>query len=92
MDLSLKVATRAGKPIILGTIGWMILETLLRESPNVVTKEQLEQTVWYGEPPSSSALKVHIFRLREKVDKPFAAPLIHTVAGCGFAMRVDNEQ
>ena len=92
MDLSLKTATRAGEPIVLGSIGWMILEVLLRESPNVVSKEQLEQAVWHGELPNSSALKVHIFRLREKIDKPFNKPLIHTVAGYGFAMRVDNEK
>lgn len=91
MDLSLKTATRAGKPIILGNIGWIILETLLRESPNVVTKAELEQAIWYGEPPSSNTLKVHMFRLRDKVDNPFGYPLIHTVPGYGFAMRVENE-
>lgn len=92
MNLSLKTVTRAGQSIALGNIGWIILETLLKQSPDAVSKEQLEQIVWYGEPPSESSLKVHIFRLREKVDKPFAKALIQTIAGYGFAMRVEDER
>ena len=56
-----------------------------------MSKEQLEQAIWHGEPPSSGALKVHMFRLRDKIDKPFDIPLLKTVPGYGFTMRADNE-
>lgn len=91
LDLTMKQATRAGKTIELGSIGWKIVETLMRQSPNPVSREQLEQSVWQDDFPDKGALKVHIFRLRSKIDKPFATPLIHTVANQGFAMRDMNE-
>ena len=91
MDLNLKSATRANTRIELGSIGWKIVETLLRASPNPVSRETLEQTIWKDDFPDKSALKVHIFRLRSKIDKPFARPLIHTVANQGFAIRVGDE-
>jgi len=91
MDIGMKKATRNDVQIELGGIGWKIIETLLRASPNPVSREELEQTVWKDDFPDKSALKVHIFRLRSKIDKPFDKPLIHTIANQGFAMRVDNE-
>ena len=87
LNLSEKTACRAGVQLKLSPTGWSIVETLLRRSPEVVTKQELELAVWQGEPPDSNALKVHLFRVRQKVDKPFDYPLIHTVLNHGFAMR-----
>ena len=90
LDLSLKVATREGKPINLTPTGWKLLELLMRESPNVVSREQLEDAVWSGDQPDSNSLKVHLYRLRDQVDKPFDTRLIHTIAKHGFALRVSD--
>lgn len=87
LDLSQKTATRGGKPIALTPTGWTLLETLVKESPNIVTKEQLEQAIWFDSQPDSNALKVHLCRLRQKVDKPFDTRLIHTLANRGFVAR-----
>lgn len=92
MDLSTKIATRGDKHIQLGTIGWKIIETLLRASPNVVSRTQLEDAIWRDDTPESGALKVHISRLRSKIDKPFDLPLIQTIPNHGFAMRVENDK
>ncbi|MCG7531063.1 response regulator transcription factor [Psychrobium sp. MM17-31] len=91
LDLTMKQATRAGVNIELGAIGWKIVEILLRQSPNPVSRQQLEQEIWQDDFPDKGALKVHIFRLRSKIDKPFGKPLIHTVVNQGFAMRVNDE-
>lgn len=92
LDLSRKSVKRAGKTLDLTPIGWAILETLMRESPNVVSRQEMEQAIWQGDPPDSNALKVHLYHLRQKVDKPFDYPLIQTVPNHGFVMRDTNEK
>lgn len=87
MDFERREVRRAGIEIQLSPTGWLILELLARKSPAVVTKARLEMALWQGEPPDSDALKVHMYKLRKKLDKPFARELIQTVSGQGFALR-----
>jgi len=88
LDLSARVASREGQPLSLTPTGWKILELLMRESPNVVSRESIERAVWGdGELPDTNSLKVHLFRLRQQVDKPFQKNLLHTVAAHGVALR-----
>lgn len=87
LDLSAKTAHRQGRMLQLTPIGWLILEALTRASPNVVSRQQLEHAVWQDDPPDSNALKVHLHKLRQQVDKPFAEALIHTVPNHGFVLR-----
>ncbi|RDH42604.1 response regulator transcription factor [Zooshikella ganghwensis] len=88
MDLTNKTLTRQGQPIKLSPTGWTLLETLLRASPSVVSRKQLEQALWGDEIPDSNSLKVHLFNLRKAIDMPFKTPLLHTVARQGFAIKV----
>jgi len=92
LDLSQKTVTRGKQNIELSPTSWAILETLMREAPKVVSRKELEQAVWQGDPPDSNALKVHLHRLRQKIDKPFPTPLIQTVPNHGFAIRIENEK
>lgn len=92
LDLDMKQATRAGKAIDLGAISWKIVEILMRASPNPVSRSKLEQEIWQDDLPDKGALKVHIFRLRSKIDKPFDNPLIQTIPNQGFAMRQGYEK
>lgn len=91
LDLNNKSATRAEQPIKLTPTGWILLETLVRASPNIITKRALEQALWQDEPPDTNSLKVHIHNLRKHVDKPFDTPLIHTLPGRGFVLKVNDE-
>jgi DNA-binding response OmpR family regulator len=59
----------------------------MRASPEPVTRERLEATIWGDEPPDSNTLKVHMHRLRKTVDKSFDQPLIHTLPGIGIQLR-----
>ena len=92
MNLSEKTVIRAGKVLKLSPTSWQLLETLLRASPNVVSRQKLEETIWGEEGTDSNSLKVHLFNLRKVVDAPFNSPLIHTVLGHGFALRDDNNE
>lgn len=87
MHLGEKTVTRNTLPIKLSPIGWRLLETLLRASPEVVSRQALEEAVWGDDFPDSNSLKVHMFHLRKAVDGPFATDLLQTVAGHGFAIR-----
>ncbi|MGY8872213.1 MAG: response regulator transcription factor [Pseudomonadales bacterium] len=84
LELDSKVATRNGQIIKLTPSEWILLETLLRASPAIVSRQQLEQALWPDDLPDTNSLKVHMYHLRQQVDKPFSKPLIHTVKGQGF--------
>lgn len=91
LDLSERTATRAGRAIELAPTGWTLLEVLMRNAPAVVSRAQLEEAVWGGgDLPDSDALKVHLYRLRQKVDRPFASSMIRTVANQGVAIRAPD--
>ncbi|ABC30840.1 Response regulator consisting of a CheY-like receiver domain and a winged-helix DNA-binding domain [Hahella chejuensis KCTC 2396] len=95
MDLDQRQVRREGKPLMLTPTGWQLLEKLMRHSPGVVSKSDLEQVLWPDSPPDSNAFKVHLYKLRMAVDKPFASALIHTVPGqgvrCGEAERSEED-
>jgi DNA-binding response OmpR family regulator len=87
LELDTRIAVRAGQALKLTPSGWTLLETLMRASPAVVTRQQLEQALWHDESPDTNSLKVHLYHLRQQVDKPFKQALIHTLPGQGFVIR-----
>jgi len=87
MDLTARRVSREGKNIKLSPTGWRLLEALLRASPGVVSRNELEEAVWKDDIPDSNSLKVHVFRLRKVIDAPFSTPLVQTIPGHGFAIR-----
>lgn len=90
VDFASKIAHRDGQPLNLTPTCWKILELLVRESPNVVSRDKIEAYVWGDERlPDTDSLKVHLYRLRQQLDKPFSTSLLHTVAGHGVALRPD---
>lgn len=92
MNLNERTVVRAGQVIKLSPITWRFLESLLRASPNVISRQELEQAVWGDELPESNSLKVHLFNLRKAIDTPFSIPLLHTISGHGFALRENNNE
>jgi DNA-binding response OmpR family regulator len=77
-------AFRAGQPVHLTKTGYTILRCLMKESPRIVSRTSLEQAVWGEDRPESDALRTHIHAVRQALDKPFAQPMLITVAGVGF--------
>ena len=85
--LSHKV-TRGGQTITLQPREFRLLEYLMRNAGQVVTRTMLLQNVWdYYFDPQTNVIDVHISRLRSKIDKGFAKPLLHTVRGSGYMIR-----
>jgi two-component system, OmpR family, response regulator len=65
-----------------------LLEYLMKHAGQVVTRTMLLENVWdYHFDPQTNVIDVHISRLRSKIDKGFARPLLHTVRGAGYMIR-----
>jgi two-component system, OmpR family, response regulator len=89
MDLLSRTVHRAGKPIDLLPREFALLEYLMRNAGSVVTRTMMLEAVWdYHFDPQTNVIDVHIARLRQKIDKDFPYPLIHTVRGSGYSIRV----
>ena len=88
--LSHKVA-RGGKPIQLQPREFKLLEFLMRHAGHVVTRTMLLENVWkHHFDPQTNVIDVHISRLRQKIDKGFGGPLLHTVRGIGYRLGLDD--
>lgn len=89
-DLSYNLDTvevsRGGVRIELTPICLRILELLMRESPRVVKRDQVEKSIWANDQPDSDSLRTHIHILREAIDKPFDGPMLHTLRGIGYRL------
>jgi DNA-binding response OmpR family regulator len=82
-DMETYRVTRGDRAIDLPPISLKLLELLMRASPKVVSREELESTVWGDQPPDSDALKAHLHVMRNAIDKSFERPLLRTVRGVG---------
>jgi two-component system OmpR family response regulator len=88
LDLLSRKATRAGQAIDLQPREFQLLETLMRHAGQVMTRTMLLEKVWnYHFDPQTNVIDVHISRLRQKIDRGFEPPLIHTVRGAGYCVR-----
>ncbi|NND44116.1 MAG: response regulator transcription factor [Xanthomonadales bacterium] len=87
---SMRVA-RGGKRIELSPTGLRILRILMRESPNVVPRDQLEQELWGDLLPDSDTLRSHVYNLRREIDRPFETKLLHTLPGIGFRIAAPDD-
>ena len=88
LDLLSRRVTRAGKPIDLRPREFTLLEYLMRNQGNVVSKTMILSHVWeYNFDPQTNIVDVLVSRLREKIDRRFEKKLLHTVRGVGYVVR-----
>ena len=89
-DLEIDTATmsvkRAGETLNLTPIAFKILTTLMKASPAVVSRHELERKVWGDIMPDSDTLRSHMYNLRKTIDKPFATSLLRTVPSSGYQL------
>ena len=83
---------RQGKAISLRRKEFALLECLMQNSGIALTRSTLSNYAWDDEDNSvTNTVDVHIKYLRDKIDRPFATPLIKTVHGLGYKIDVSNE-
>lgn len=91
MDLLTRRVVRAGQEIDLQPQEFRLLEFLMRHVDRVVTRTMLLEGVWgFHFDPRTSVVETHISRLRAKIDRKFAQPLLHTVRGFGYSLRAPS--
>jgi two-component system OmpR family response regulator len=91
MDLLSRGVKRAGQKIDLQPREFRLLEYLMRHAGQVVTRTMLLEGVWdYHFDPQTNVIDVHVSRLRQKIDKPFELPLLHTVRNAGYMLRSEE--
>jgi two-component system OmpR family response regulator len=91
MDLLSRSVRRGQQKIELQPREFRLLEYLMRHAGQVVTRTMLLEGVWdYHFDPQTNVIDVHVSRLRQKIDKPFALPLLHTVRNAGYMLRAEE--
>lgn len=87
MDTVARVVKRGGQRIDLKPKEYALLEFLLRNAQCAVTRTMIVEHVWDIHFDSvSNVVDVHINWLRNKIDKGFSPPLIHTLRGVGYIL------
>ncbi len=91
IDKVKRTATREDKPLLLQPREFDLLVYLAEKQGETVTRQMLLEKVWGFEfNPQTNLVEVHISRLRNKVDKDFRDPMIHTVRGLGYRLAIEH--
>ena len=94
-DLTLNKSTlqvhRGGQRLEVNPACLKLLQRLMEQAPAVVMRDELETLLWADERPDGDALRSHMYKLRQAIDRPFACPLIHTVHRIGYRLAEDAE-
>ena len=75
----------------LNPTAFRILAFLMQKSPEVVSREEIEDEIWGFQRVAGDNLRAHIYQIRKIVDKPFEEPLIETRHGFGWAVRAKED-
>jgi two-component system OmpR family response regulator/two-component system copper resistance phosphate regulon response regulator CusR len=88
LDLSTRRVLRHGKEIDLTPTEFSLLEFLMRNAGQVVTRKMICEHLWDADWEGvTNVIEVHVNRLRSKIDRDFAVPLLQTVRGRGYVLR-----
>ncbi len=88
LDISRHSAIRGDREIELTVKEFQLLELLLRHKGQVLTRSQILDHVWtYDRDFASNVVDIYIHYLRNKIDKGFKTPMIHTIRGVGYMLK-----
>jgi two-component system OmpR family response regulator len=91
LDLLSRKVIRSGKQLDLQPREFALLEYLMRNAGQVVSKTMIMEHVWdYAFDPETNVVEVRICRLRDRIDRKFDKKLIHTIRGVGYVLREDQ--
>jgi DNA-binding response OmpR family regulator len=87
MDTATRIVKRGEKRIDLKLKEYALLEFLMRHADRPVTRTMITEHVWDIHHDSiSNVVDVHISSIRNKIDRGFTTPLIHTIRGVGYLL------
>jgi DNA-binding response OmpR family regulator len=92
IDIEQKAARKAGQSLDLSLREYMLLEYMMQNAGQILTRKQIGERVWGADfIDDSNVVDVYIGYLRRKVDKHSANPLIRTVRGMGYRLAADEQ-
>jgi two-component system response regulator MprA len=80
-------AWRGMRSMTLTATEFDLLQHFMRHPRQVLTRDQLLEAVWRGEPESDNVVAVYVGYLRQKLEEGGEPRLLHTVRGAGYALR-----
>ena len=90
LDYRNRTVERAGTQIDLAAKEFLLLHFLMVHAGKVVSRDMILENVWETTTGGmTNVVDVHITRLRKKIDRDFAKPLIQTRRGLGYVIRAD---
>lgn len=90
VDLLRRTVERAGEKIELQPREYSLLEYLMRNAGRVLSKTLILEHIWeYQFDPQTNIVDVLVCRLRQKIDRSFHTPLIHTIRGVGYVLKLE---
>ena len=88
LDLNTHKAYREDKEIQLSTKEFALLELFMMKPNKILTREMISEHLWdMNFDPRSNVIESFIKFLRQKIDKDFEKPLIHTIRGSGYIFK-----
>ncbi len=91
MNTLTREVTREGRALELTRTEYMLLEMFMTHPRQVLTREQILETVWgFDFEPASNSLDVYVMYLRRKTEIDGLPRLVHTVRGVGYALRANS--
>jgi DNA-binding response OmpR family regulator len=91
MNLQTKTVKRSGEEIQLTPKEFNLLKYMLENKERVLTRTEIAEHVWNTHfDTGTNFIDVYISYLRNKIDKKFSSPLIHTKQGMGFIFKIED--
>jgi len=88
LDIQSRKVSRSGRHIDLKPLEFSLLEYLMRNTGNVVSRTMIMEHVWdYNFNPQTNVVEARICCLRDKIDKDFDKKMIHTIRGVGYVLK-----
>ncbi len=85
LDLNTHRAFRNGKDISLTSKEFALLELFMMNPDKILSRSDISEHLWdMNFDPKSNVIESFVKYLRQKIDKEFDKPLIHTVRGAGY--------
>ena len=88
LDFQTRKVVRAGEKIELQPLEFSLLEYLMRNAGQVVSKTMIMEHVWdYNFNPQTNVVEARICCLRDKIDRNFNKKMINTIRGVGYVLK-----
>jgi DNA-binding response OmpR family regulator len=88
LNTSTRTASRGDKNISLTLKEFMVLEYMMRNPNQIITRDQLYDHAWdFANNAFSNTVDVHIKNLRKKVDNGHSEKLLETIRGVGYRIK-----